>query len=230
MTQSKSGRRIRDAQFVASAPEARLLPPPVGVEIAFAGRSNVGKSTLLNALLERHGLARTSSTPGCTREVVLFHAVASDGAEFTIADLPGYGYAKRSKTERAQWADLVEDYLLGRPSLNAVVVLVDVRRGLEADDRDLLKLIASPARTSRRKVETLVVATKLDKLPKSAQKPALEKVAKDAGLRVLGFAASDPRTHEALYRAVRKIAGLPLDVQGIAPAASAPDSSRSQSP
>lgn len=228
------GPRFREARFVASAPEARALPPPVGVEIAFAGRSNVGKSTLLNTLLQRHGLARTSSTPGCTREVVLFHTIASaDAAEITIADLPGYGYARRSKTEREQWADLVEDYLLGRPSLAAVIVLVDIRRGLEPDDRELLKLIASPARTSRRKLGTLLVATKLDKLPKSARKPALEKLSKEAGTRIHGFSLTEPDTHESLYRAVRSVAGLPLkapSAQGTEPKASEPTSSRSQSP
>ncbi|HEX3593625.1 MAG TPA: GTPase, partial [Polyangiaceae bacterium] len=77
---TSAGRRIVEARFVASVPEARLLPPPTGVEVAFAGRSNVGKSTLLNALLERKGLARTSSTPGCTRDLVVFEARATDGA------------------------------------------------------------------------------------------------------------------------------------------------------
>jgi len=222
---------MKEARFVASAPEARLLPPPVGTEVAFAGRSNVGKSTLLNALLERQGLARTSSTPGCTREVVLFHAEASDGATFTIADLPGYGYAKRSKAERAVWAQLVEDYLLGRPGLAGVVLLVDVRRGLEPDDRDLLELVHSKPRVSRREMQTLLVATKLDKLTKAAQKPALERLSKDAGRRVLGFAASDPKTHEAVYRAVRALIGLPLaSPQGTEPVTSDPMSSRPQSP
>src|SRR5882672_5114902 len=146
-----AGQRIVEARFVASVPQARLLPPPTGVEVAFAGRSNVGKSTLLNALLERKGLARTSSTPGCTRELVVFEAKATDGALLTFVDLPGYGYAKRSKAERFAWGGLVEDYLLARPTLVAVVVLVDIRRGVEPDDRDLLELIASPARVSRRR-------------------------------------------------------------------------------
>jgi GTP-binding protein len=224
---TSAGRRIVEARFVASVPEARLLPPPTGVEVAFAGRSNVGKSTLLNALLERKGLARTSSTPGCTRDLVVFEARATDGAIVTLVDLPGYGYAKRSKAERAAWADLVEDYLRGRPTLTAVVVLVDVRRGVEPDDRDLLELIAAPARVSRRPVGTLLVATKLDKLAVSARKPALARIAKDFDARITGFAATDHESHANLWREVRRLAGIP---QGATSVASAPVSSRSQSP
>src|SRR5689334_4965511 len=123
--------RLHAARFVASVPQSRLMPPPTGVEVAFAGRSNVGKSTLLNALMERKGLARTSSTPGCTREIVTFEAKAADGALLTLVDLPGYGYAKRSKAERTAWGTMVEDYLLGRASLAGVVLLVDIRRGVE---------------------------------------------------------------------------------------------------
>jgi GTP-binding protein len=222
-----AGQRIVEARFVASVPQARLLPPPTGVEVAFAGRSNVGKSTLLNALLERKGLARTSSTPGCTRELVVFEAKATDGAVLTFVDLPGYGYAKRSKAERFAWGGLVEDYLLARPTLVAVVVLVDIRRGVEPDDRDLLELIASPARVSRRPIATLLVATKMDKLALSARKPALQRLVKEAGTRVTGFVASEHAAHAELWREVRRVAGVP---QGPALSASDPVSSRSQSP
>lgn len=238
--------RLQSATFVASAPEAKLLPPPTGIEIAFAGRSNVGKSTLLNALMERKGLARTSSTPGRTREIVFFEAIAADGAVMTLADLPGYGYAKRSKAERASWGALAEDYLLGRPSLVAVVLLVDIRRGVEEDDQDFLDLMASPARVSRRPVEVLLVATKMDKLPTSARKPALSKLTAKVARRVAGFAESDRATHDHLWREVRRVAGIPdskgaplaavspgaasASPQGTEPEASAPDSTRSQSP
>ncbi len=221
--------RIASARFVASAPEARLLPPPTGVEIAFAGRSNVGKSTLLNALLERKGLARTSSTPGCTRELVIFEARTSDAALMTFVDLPGYGYAKRSKTERAAWAGFIEDYLLGRATLRAVVLLVDVRRGIEEDDQGLLDLIASPASVSRPTVNAIVVATKLDKLAASARKPALARLVASAGKRVIGFSESDRQTHADLFREIRRTAGVGAD-QGTDPNTSLPVSSRTQSP
>jgi GTP-binding protein len=204
--------RLAAAEFVASAPRAAALPPPVSVEIAFAGRSNVGKSSLLNALMERKGLARTSSTPGCTREVVLFRIKTREGAILTFADLPGYGYAKRSKSERRNWGELMEDYLLARPTLSAVVLLVDCRRGIEEDDQGLLDLVASPARTSRRTIQTLVVATKLDKLPASERKLALERLNQRAGRPVLGFSESDRKSHEALWRRVQRLASLEVPV------------------
>jgi GTP-binding protein len=199
---------IADAKFVASAPKVDLLPAPAGVEVAFAGRSNVGKSTLLNALLERKGLARTSSMPGSTRELVVFEAKASDGAIVTLVDLPGYGYAKRSKADRALWATLAEAYLLGRPTLRGVVVLVDVRRGLEDEERDLLELLDSPAHVSRPPLSVLLVATKLDKLTVAQQKPALKKIAEQSKRPVVGFGASDRKTRDDVWKRVRKIAGV----------------------
>lgn len=198
--------RVVEAGFVAGAKAPGELPAPVSVEIAFAGRSNVGKSSLLNCLMERRNLVRTSSTPGCTRQISLYSARASDGAVLTLVDLPGYGYAKRSKSEKRQWGELIESYLLERPTLRAVVVLVDVRRGIEPDDRDLLELLASPARTSRPPLRTMVVATKLDKLAGSAQKPALLKLARSGGIRALGFSARTGTGRDELWRWVRRAA------------------------
>lgn len=200
--------RIADARFVASAPNATAFPPPLGVEVAFLGRSNVGKSTLLNAVLERRSLARTSSTPGATREIVFFEAKSIDGAVISLADLPGYGYAKRSKAERESWGALAEDYLLGRPNLVGAVILVDPRRGLLADDRDLFELLASPARVKRAPVGVILVATKLDKLGAAARKPALAKLKAEAGRPVIGFSADDPEAAGAVWKAVLKMAGI----------------------
>jgi GTP-binding protein len=198
--------RIVEAEFVAGAKAPGELPPPVGVEIAFAGRSNVGKSSLLNCLMERRNLVRTSSTPGCTRQISLYRTRAADGVVLTLADLPGYGYAKRSKTEKRHWADLIEGYLLERPTLRAVVVLVDVRRGVEPDDRDLLEMLGSPARTSRPPLGTLVVATKLDRLASSARKPALSKLMRASGIRALGFSAHTGTGRAELLGWVRRAA------------------------
>ncbi len=162
--------RIRSAEFCAGAKNESELPPPVLVEVAFAGRSNVGKSSLINTLVERKNLVRTSSTPGCTRQISFFDVHFTDDSALTLVDLPGFGYAKRSKDERNSWADVIEAYLLGRPTLRAVVSIVDVRRGLEPDDRDLHELLRSPSRVNRPPVSVIVVATKLDKLPRSKQK------------------------------------------------------------
>lgn len=198
--------RIASAEFVASAPHANAFPPPVGVEIAFLGRSNVGKSTLLNAVLERKSLARTSSTPGATREIVFFQAKTVDGAVLSLADLPGYGYAKRSKAERAAWGPLAEEYLLGRANLAGVVILVDARRGIEDDDRDLFELVASEPRVPRAPLSALLVATKLDKLNAAARKPALAKLKAEAKRPVIGFSIEDPTTADDVWRGVLKMA------------------------
>ena len=184
------------------------LPPATGVEIAFAGRSNVGKSSLLNSLLARKNLVRTSSKPGSTRTVSFFEARAADGLTLKLVDLPGYGYARRSKAELAQWGQLMEDYLLGRPTLVAVVLLVDARRGLEDDDRDLLKLIAGPARVTRRPVGVVLAATKLDKIAPSAQAAAITALRRTAELPVYGYSATTHSGRPELWRAIRKAAGL----------------------
>ena len=208
----KAAWQIVHAEFVAAAQSLASLPPPLIVEVAFAGRSNVGKSSLMNALMARKGLVRTSSTPGCTRQINFFDARARDGATFRLVDLPGYGYAKRSKAERMQWAELIEAYLHRRDGLRAVIVLVDARRGVGEEDRQLVDFIATrPAPTT----ETLVVATKVDKLKKSQQKATLAKIGRAFGERVIGCSAVTGRGIEPLWQAIRVAAH-------VAPAAEAP--------
>src|SRR6185436_15587992 len=131
-----------------------------------------------------------------------------DGAVLSLADLPGYGYAKRSKAERASWGTLAEDYLLGRPNLAGVVILIDCRRGLEDDDNDLFQLIASPPRVGRGPVGSVLVATKLDKLNMAARKPALAKLKAQAKRPVIGFSMQDPTTADDVWRAVLRMANL----------------------
>lgn len=192
-----TGSEIVDAQFVAAAQTYEQLPPPVSIEVAFAGRSNVGKSSLLNRLMNRRNLARTSSTPGCTRQIVFFETRRRTGGSLTLVDLPGYGYASRSKTERLAWGELIERYLLERPTLLAVAVLVDARRGLQDDDLDLLKLLAEP-RPNRRPVRALIIATKLDKVPRPQRTAVLRGIA-EGSREVIGFSTELPETTPAVW-------------------------------
>lgn len=186
---------IRDAKFLAAADTLQSLPSAAFAEIAFAGRSNVGKSSLINTLVARKKLVRTSSTPGCTRGLNLFRVEFSD-AVLDVVDLPGYGFAKRSKAERFSWGPLIEGYLKQRANLRAVVVIVDVRRGVEPDDQELIDFLRHAKR------EAVVVATKLDKLPLSQRKTALAAVAKDAGLRVIGFSSESGEGREQLWKRI----------------------------
>jgi GTP-binding protein len=202
-----SENRVVEASFVAGAVDASGLPPPTLFEVAFAGRSNVGKSSLLNTMMDRRSLARTSRTPGCTRQLNIFEVRCADGLKIRFIDLPGYGWARRSKDERTQWQTMIEGYLRTRASLRAIVLLVDVRRGVEDEEQQLLDFIRLPRPVSEPKpVEIILAATKIDKLPVSGRKPALEAVRKGARAPVVGFSAvtRDGRTElwERLRRAV----------------------------
>ena len=144
-------------RFILGVARPDGLPPVEGIEIAFAGRSNVGKSSLINALVGQKGLARTSNTPGRTRELNLF--IADPG--LTIVDMPGYGYARASKSASAAWNRLILDYLRGRPNLRRVYLLIDSRRGIKANDEKVLELLDQVA------VSYQIVLTKTDELDQS---------------------------------------------------------------
>src|SRR5213082_3408796 len=150
----EQGRKLfaGDWHFIWASPSIETLPPMAGLEIAFAGRSNVGKSSLINALTNRNGLARTSHTPGRTQELVFF--AADDPV--TLVDMPGYGYAAAPKAKVAAWTDLIHAYLKGRANLLRVYVLVDARRGLGAADEPVLASLDEAA------VSYQVVLTKSD--------------------------------------------------------------------
>lgn len=201
-------RRIVEANFRAGATATDQVPPPTGVEIAFAGRSNVGKSSLLNALCQRKNLVRTSSTPGCTRQISFFEVRTKDGAVVTLVDLPGYGYAKRSKQERRAWAGLIEDYLLGRPTLKVVVALVDARRGLEPDDEQLYELLRQTPQVNRAPLAIIAAATKLDKLPGSQRESAVAAIRQQVQGAAFGVSVEMPETLLRLWLGIRKHASV----------------------
>ena len=200
--------RISTAEFTAGAQKREQIPAPAGPEIAFAGRSNVGKSSLLNMMLARKGLARTSRTPGCTRQINFFDVKVASGPALVFVDLPGYGYAKVSKAESRDWKALLESYLQDRPTLEAVVVLVDARRGVEQDERDLIDFLGL-----RQGLPVFVAVTKLDKLSKSEQKPRLAAIAKESGVKVIGTSAETGAGREELWSrllgvATHRLAGV----------------------
>jgi len=186
--------RISEAEFTAGAQKREQIPAPKGPEIAFAGRSNVGKSSLLNMMLARKGLARTSRTPGCTRQINFFDIAVAGGPKLVFVDLPGYGYAKVSKAESRDWKQLLESYLQDRPTLEAVVVLVDARRGVEQEEQDLVEFLGQ-----REGLPVFLAVTKLDKLSKSEQKPRLKQIEKEAGVKVVGTSAETGAGREELW-------------------------------
>jgi GTP-binding protein len=166
--------KILEAELIASAPRIDKLPASGLPEIAFLGRSNVGKSSLLNALARRKKLARTSGTPGKTRELVLFR-IRTDRGEIGLVDLPGYGWAKVSRKERDSWQRLVEGYLSKRPELRLAILLQDIRRTWSEDESLLLEWLAE------RNLPGRVVLTKTDKLKPMKRKERIRILTKEIG-------------------------------------------------
>jgi GTP-binding protein len=160
--------------FLKSAPELKFLPDPTVPEIAFAGRSNVGKSSLLNRLANRTGLARTSNTPGRTQELNYFEVGAP--VRLRLVDMPGYGFAKAPKDVARKWRFLVNDYLRGRQVLKRALVLVDSRHGLKEVDREVMKMLDEAAVSYR------LVLTKADKI-KASELEAVERATAEEARR-----------------------------------------------
>ena len=217
--------RVIHADFLAGAGPGSSLPAPVHVEIAFAGRSNVGKSSLINTLVQRKNLVRTSATPGSTRQLNLYETRSADGLVIHLVDLPGYGFSHRSKGEKQSWATLIEGYLGSRPTLAVVVILVDVRRGLEPDDQELVTFIDAAKDVSRRPVQIVLVATKLDKVPRSSRKVDLNRLRATTGRKVFGFSAVTAEGRDELWRALRRAALGEVAVTGVADAGAGADGS-----
>ncbi|MBD8546006.1 ribosome biogenesis GTP-binding protein YihA/YsxC [Sphingomonas sp. CFBP 8760] len=161
--------------FLKSAPKLEHLPAPVVPEVAFAGRSNVGKSSLLNALANRNALARTSNTPGRTQELNFFDV--GDPLSFRLVDMPGYGFAKAPKDMVRQWRYLVNDFLRGRDVLKRALVLIDSRHGIKEVDRDILGMLDKAAVSYR------IVLTKADKVKATDLAAVTEQTVEEARKR-----------------------------------------------
>lgn len=167
----------KECRFVTGAASLEHLPPVGVTEVAFAGRSNVGKSSLINALTGRNSLARASNTPGRTQQINFFDL----DHRLTLVDLPGYGYAQAPKADVAKWTSLVNDYLRGRPSLRRTCLLIDSRHGLKENDLEVMTML------DRAAVPYQIVLTKSDKIKPSALTSLIEAITIDIARRPAAF-------------------------------------------
>ena len=180
--------------FLKSAPSLEFLPPADVPEVAFAGRSNVGKSSLLNALTNRNGLARTSNTPGRTQELNFFDV--GEPLRLRLVDMPGYGFAEAPKDVVRKWRFLVNDFLRGRPTLKRALVLIDSRHGVKDVDREVMEMLDKAAVSYR------LILTKADKIKASA----LEAVKADTAAEARKHGAAHP---EIIATSSEKGGGIP---------------------
>jgi len=190
---------IRNVEFIGGMAEKHGWRPESTLpEIAFAGRSNVGKSSLLNALVRRKSFARVSRTPGRTREINFFRI--NNG--FVLVDLPGYGYARVSKAKNSEWRPLIESYLRRTTQLRGIVLLLDIRREPSDDDREMLDFL------SELEVPTIVALTKTDKLSKAAARDRAAEISRQLALeadQVVSFSAHTGEGRVELLEAITAI-------------------------
>jgi len=190
---------IRNVEFIGGMSEKTGWRPDSSLpEVAFAGRSNVGKSSLLNSLVRRKAFARVSRTPGRTREINFFRI--NNG--FVLVDLPGYGYARISKEKKAGWKPMIESYMRRTSQLRGIVLLLDIRRDPSEDDRAMLDFLAAV------EVPTLVAVTKTDKLSKSAARTRVSDLTKMLSLeseQVIPFSAISGEGRTELLEAIMEL-------------------------
>lgn len=192
--------KVVAAEFVTTATKPAEYPRQATPEVAFVGRSNVGKSSMINTLANRKKLVRVSNTPGRTKTLNFFDVSLEHRARKTtlrLCDLPGYGFARVSKDERIAWDKMINSYLRDRHTLKVVVVIIDGEVGPTSDDLEMLDFLQDkPPRI-------LVVATKLDRVNKAARKPRLKKLQEQLELpenALLGFSSNEAIGHEELWR------------------------------
>jgi GTP-binding protein len=211
--------QVVSADFGKTATRPDEWPRGATPELAFVGRSNVGKSSMLNALARRKGLARVSATPGRTRALQFFELAyrptpAARPRQVRFCDLPGYGYAKVSKDERDRWAAMIEDYLRGRDVLRAVVLIVDARHPPAESDADALAFLRGGGR------RVIVAATKTDKLPRTRVGAALRATEEALGLgrgEVVPFSAVEGTGGDALWARIAAVSSADEPSGGASP-------------
>ncbi len=196
---------IRHLDFLGGMVEAAGWRPPAGMpEVAFSGRSNVGKSSLLNMLVRRKAFARVSKTPGRTREINFF----SVNKSFVLVDLPGYGFARVSKERKGEWGRLIESYLRNNPDLRGVVQLLDARHDPTAEDRGMFALLGDIG------LPTLVVVTKIDKLSSRERAPRMAALARASGVdedQMIACSAETGEGRDDLAASLVALLAAPLD-------------------